>query len=229
MFRVQYDTNSPYNLRLPHPQESDEIVKLGQAFVAYEQSRPPELRTPHLPLVIELLQQVQANRATVQAGQVNRTVASDSIKQLDRRLATYSRQIWLTVGLFCKDAEGQAVNWGLPYNRTTGNIILPQGRPKRLALLKRYITYELSRDEAMRFQMPVLADGIRLRDELEAYQQQYETGQRSVSLKLVDNRLLTELMLKHLQSAVVHLLTFQFSYKLTKEFQFWGFDIVERR
>ncbi|MCB9077945.1 MAG: hypothetical protein H6631_10155 [Anaerolineaceae bacterium] len=229
MFRLQYDTNSPFNLRFPHPQERDDIVKLGQDFVAYERSRPPELRTPYLPLVAEVLQQVQANRATLHTGQVNRAIASDSIKQLDRRLARYSRQIWLAVGVFCKDAEAKAVNWGLPYNASTGNIILPQGRPKRLALLKRYIIFELSRDEAMRFRMPVLAEGMRLRDELEAYQRQYETGQQSVLMTLIDDRLLVELMLKHLQSAVVHLLTFQFDYKLTKELQNWGFDMVERR
>ncbi|MCB0193430.1 MAG: hypothetical protein KDJ65_15895 [Anaerolineae bacterium] len=229
MVRVQYDTNSDYSLYFPHPQERDAIVKLGEAFVAYERSRPPEQRTPYFPLVVDVLQQVEANRHIIQDSRSKRAIASESIKQLDRRLADCTRQIWLAVGAACKDATAEAVNWGLSFNQTTQNIILPQGRANRLTLLKQYIAYETSRDEALRFMKPDLAEAIRIRDSLEAYQKQYENGQNSVSIHIADNKILAELLLKHLQSASVHLLAFEFGYKLTRAIQAWGYDVVERR
>lgn len=229
MLRVQYDTNSPYHLRFPHPQERDAIVKLAEAFVAYEQSRPSELQTPYLPLIADLLQQVQANHQVLEQSKSNRTIASDSIKQLDQQLAMMTRQIWLQVSGYYETNPAKVVNWGLVYNRKTGNVIMPQGRPDRLALLRQYIAWEEQRDEAVRFDVPDLAEAIRLRDTFEFYQAQYQESQQTVSARIRQNKALTELILKHLQSAAVHLLAFQFDYKLGRALQNWGFDIVERR
>ncbi|MCB0014407.1 MAG: hypothetical protein KDE34_20980 [Anaerolineales bacterium] len=175
--------------------------------------------------MIELLRQWDENDEMRQAGELQRTRAAAAIEALDERVRQLVRQIHRIVAAISFDTPADAVQWGFTYKQTTGNILLPETRREHLFLLKRYIAQEQSRPPAERLPQPPLAEVIAVYDALRQQLRRRRAGTVQRKRAVAAGGPIIAAMHFYLQSAVSHLLTFQFGGSLTPKLQNWGYDV----
>ena len=229
MVTNKFDVISKLHLEYPPKDKPLKVVRTVKAYIRYEDSRPPEAQLPHTPIVKDLKQQWQENNQKRLTGEAQRAEASEIIHQLDREMIELVRYARKTLDATFPKNPSKAKAWGFETKQSTQNILLPQTRDAHLTLLDVYIAKEQSRPEAERFISPNLDDVIRVRDGLREQLSIRQAGQNQREEAVANGYVIAAKMYNYLQSAVTHLLTFEYDFTLTLELQNWGFDVGPRR
>ena len=223
------NAESPYEITFLKPDQRSEVFGQGQTFVAYEQTRPVEQQTPLTPRIISLLDRLNTAYEQNREADRQRVIASEKLKQLNKQAVSTVNKMWKSVTAKYQDNPSEATRWGFKIRPSTRNVLRPKKRPARLALLNAYIAKEESRPEAERFPIPALAEVIELRDSLTANTLAYQSGQNEQENSFEAIRALTAELCECLQGAGIHVLGFDYHFKLSTQLQNWGYDISLKR
>lgn len=225
MVIIKLDTASPYRLSFPEKKKPLDVVDTVRTFVTYEAGLPLEAQLPHTPLLDELLRQWDEIDDMRRAGELQRARAAAALEDLDERVRQLVRHIHRIVAAISYDTPADAVQWGFTFKQTTGNILLPETRREHLVLLKGYIAEEQRRSPAERLPQPPLAEVIAVHDALRQQLRRRRAGQSQRKRAVAAVGPVIAAMHFYLQSAVSHLLTFQFEGALTPKLQNWGYEV----
>ncbi|MCB0179503.1 MAG: hypothetical protein KDI62_14825 [Anaerolineae bacterium] len=228
MYRCTIDAKSPYHVELPEARERDKVHQLAEAFVVYDLTLPPAQQCPYTAELIELLAQCPAYQQDRQQSEAQRTVASESLKVLDRHAQKLIEEMYFCLRVHLLDEPYRMEEWGFDLKQTTGHIIWPRGRTGRMALLSIYIKQELSRPAALRLTRPNLEDVIVLRDEIKAIQAASRAGYTRRKKSNAIGYALSRQMTECLRAAGVFLISRRFNYRITHDLEKWGFKVVKR-
>ena len=224
-----FSSTSPYQITFLKPDQRVELRAQGHTFIAYEQTRPLKQQTPLTPRIIGLLDQLNAAYDQNAEAERQRIIASDQLKQLNKKALTMINKMWKSVTAKYEDDPSQATHWGFKMKPSTRNILRPKKLHERLALLNVYIAQEESRPEEERFRVPELAQVIDLRDKLTANTLAYQTGQKEQENSFEAIKALTFNLCECLEGAGVHILGFDYHFKPTTQLQNWGYDVSLKR
>ena len=228
MFCIRLDTNSPYTLRWPRPTQPAQVIKLAQAFVAFDGSLSTEEQSPFLADLNQLLEQALPVTRQRISSETERTIAAEKVKRLDEEAQKIVR---LVKGLFAitfAETPEEAEKWGFTISQRTGNILLPHNRQERLLLLDAYIAAEEKRPLKERFSLINFDQVRRVRDELKTNLTIRDTGHIKRVIGTAQRQKLAPKMLATLKLAGTYLLVKRFDVKLTPELRKWGFNVVKR-
>ncbi|MCB0214419.1 MAG: hypothetical protein KDJ52_34085, partial [Anaerolineae bacterium] len=202
-----------------------DVVDTVRAFVEHELMLPPAARLPHTPHLAELLRQWDEIDFMRSQAEHKRSVAADDIQKLDEHIRQVVRHIHRVVVALMFRTPAQATRWGFRYKKKTGNILLPETRQQHLSLLECYITYEQSIPTTERLPQPPLAEVVAVYEALEEQLHNRRMGKSRRKRAVAAGRPIIEAMHFYLQTAVSHLLTFQFKGSLTTDLREWGYDV----
>lgn len=225
----KFDTTSDLHLIYPDKDKLADVVDTVESFIAYELSRPPEDRLPHTPLLIELLQQWEANDQKRTDGEAQRADAAEKVEQLDQTLAKIVRYARKTLDAAFPSNPAKAKAWGFETKHATKNILLPQTRDDHLRVLGHYIAKEQSRPPTERFLSPDLSEAMRVHEALREQVALRRAGQNQREQAVAASYVIATKMHYYLQAAVTHLLAFKYDFIVTVKLQYWGFNVVSRR
>ncbi|MCB0211302.1 MAG: hypothetical protein KDJ52_18320 [Anaerolineae bacterium] len=223
------DAISPYEFRFPNFRRRPDVFNLGQTFITCEQSRPLAQQTPFTPIIIDLFQRLLAAENDLKRAERERKSASSELKRLLVDAKEIVMTMWKSVTAKCSNKPYQATRWGFEYKARTGNVLLPQTFDERLETMNLYIAEEQRQPQADRFTIPDLVDVMSLYNDLEAHHDARVSARRTRENQVeLCNALALELS-NYLQAAGIHLLAMEFKFKISKELQNWGYDVVAKR
>ena len=229
MLNLSYDTQSIYNVHLPNQRKRRDIFRTGQTFVTYDQSRPLAEQLPFTPWMADLLQQAAICEQQQRAGEAQRAVASEEMKEAYQRLRQLVRIMGKTLAAAFPEAPTKAKGWGFQVKQSTAHMILPQTPEAHLSLTEAYIAKELSRPEEERFTSPHLPDVIAVRHTVAAKVALRDAGQNQREAAIARANAIAAELYNHLQGAASYLLNFRYKNVITPELQNWGYVVVTRR
>ena len=223
------DADSPNEIRFPNPRRRPTVIKLGQNYVAYEQSRPVEQQTPFTPIITNLVQRVLTSETELKRAERERKTASTELDRFLTQAKTLIKTMWKSVTAKYAGKPEKATHWGFQYKANTGNVLLPQTLEERLETMNTYIAQEQSQPEAKRFTIPELVEVMELCHALESQADARVTARRDRESRVETcNELALELS-NYLQAAGIYLLAMEFKFKVSKDLQKWGYEIVAKR
>ncbi|MCB0193617.1 MAG: hypothetical protein KDJ65_16840 [Anaerolineae bacterium] len=229
MYPVQLATSSPYQVDIPTPKQPTKLITVGQNFVKYDESLPPEEQSYLLPDLKYLLQDCVPTQKTYKASEVQRTLASEAVKRLDEQAKTLIHKIRYKLNFDYMETPEAAEEWGFQVRQGTGKILLPKNREDRLALLDTYIAKEESRLPEERFSKPDLEEVIRLRDDLKANLDARRTS-RSLRKDSYAARAETlDALYDTLRIAGSLIILKKLNRKLTPALEKWGIEVTKRQ
>lgn len=230
MIRIQFSNGSSHRVVVPYKHQKQALINLAHAFIAQENSLPPENRTRYTPTIEAALADALAAQTEAAEQEANRKAASELLKRTDATARATIRQIRsLLAGRFVHSPE-QAQAWGFFVRQTgrgAGNILTPRGRDEILACLNQYITTEEARPIGEQFAQPPLDEVIALRDALsQTWQQRQQARQERMTLH-ADLEDACHTLAKDLRLALTALLL-DFQGEPERELGRWGFQLVAR-
>ena len=226
---LRFEQQSPYKLRSLTKEESPKIIALAKAFIAREESLPPQQRTPYTDTISQLLAQVQTLINANSHGENQRVKASEAIKRLDEQLNSTIEQIMATLrATFLHNLE-VAQEWGFELRQKTGNIRKPKERNQRLAALAAYISQEQSRPTEEQFTQPPLDEVIALHNALQKHKTARDAGETTRMQSRVDTLAISEALYNTLQLALHHIVWRDYNFAVAPGLQEWGFDVIHRQ
>ncbi|MCB0162593.1 MAG: hypothetical protein KDI79_00110, partial [Anaerolineae bacterium] len=122
-----------------------------------------------------------------------------------------------------------AEQWGFKVKQSTRNILMPQTRPQRLALLNAYIAKEESRPAEERFTTPDLAEVVALRDDLKANLAVRRTSQNRRKASLTASNDTLKALYECIRAAGTVILIKHFNRTIHQDLTKWGFEVVKRQ
>lgn len=231
MLRIQFNNGSPLRTNLPRAYQKQEILELAQAFVAYENTRPVENRTPYTAQIETAVADALAAQEIAIDEEANRKSASEALKRTREDAKTLLRQIRsLLAGRFTRTPE-QAQAWGFMVRQTgrsAGLILMPKTLTDVRTCLNEYIATEQARPELEQFIEPPLAEVIAVRDSL---MQQRQLRNQSRQTRLRENgrsSLLIQQIREELRKAMGYLMLVEFNSQPDRTLSQWGFEVVAR-
>lgn len=231
MLRIQFNNGSPLRINLPRAYQKQAILELAQAFVAYENSRPIEARTPHTAQIETAVTAAMAAQEIAIDEEANRKSASEALKRTREDARALLRQIRsLLEGRFARTPE-QAQAWGFMVRQTgrsAGVILMPKTLTNIRACLNEYIATEQARPELEQFSEPPLAEVIAVRDNL---MQQRQIRNLSRQIRLQENGRsdsLIQAIRDDLRKALGYLMLVEFDSEPNRNLANWGYEVVAR-
>lgn len=228
MLTCQIDTQSPYHVEIPPAQEKVTVYGRSEAFVTYDLTLPPEEQSPYTPDLIDLINQCDPYLEEFQSNEALRTAASEALKPLDIALKSMLDNLSLIVRASLFKTPGRAEEWGFQIKQSTGNVNYPMAREKRLAVLKTYIKKEQSRPVEERIAEPSLDSVIQLYNDIKAKVAERDASHRGRKKSHAASMELSKQMVDHLRSAAVFLVSRRFKFKVTRDLENWGYEVVKR-
>ncbi|MCB0212881.1 MAG: hypothetical protein KDJ52_26300 [Anaerolineae bacterium] len=221
--------NSSYLVRFPRSLDRPAVMELGKKYVAYEQMFPPEQQVLYTPKISGWLDELVFQTDCKTEAEREQLIASNTLKQLDKKARELSRPMWKTVTLHCYDNLSMSTQWGFEMKAGTGNVIMPQTRDEHLVLFDAYIKKEESRPEEERFPKPPLAEIASMANALRANDATRHMAQIKRENSVEAGNAIAEDLSDYLQAAFVFILARDFKMKLSTQLQNWGYDIVLKR
>ena len=226
---LRFETNGPYDIRLPQPDQPVEVITLGRNVIAHEESLPVEDRTPYTATIGRLVAKAEALRVTRTRSENRRTAASETLKRLDKRLNAMIDQIMATLKAnFLTNLE-VAQEWGFKVRQTTGRLQKPSGRANQIAALGAYIEMEQSRAPEDQFALPSLAEVTTLYAEIETSASAKATGRAGRMQSRVELLAVVEELRNYIQLALHHIVGKYYKFALAPGLQEWGFEVIHRQ
>lgn len=226
---LRFEQQTPYKLRSLTKEETPKIIALGKAFIAREESLPPQQRTPYTDAISQLLAQARTLLTTNNHGENQRVKASEALKRLDEQLNSTIEQIMATLrATFLHNLE-VAQEWGFELRQKTGNIRKPKERNQRLAALAAYISQEQSRPPEEQFTQPPLDEVITLYNALQKHKTARDAGETTRMQSRADTQDVSEALYHTLQLALHHIVWRDYNFAVAPGLQEWGFDVIRRQ
>ena len=226
---LRFESNSPYDIRLPQPDQPVEVITLGRNVIAHEESLPVEDRTPYTATIGRLVAKAEALRVTRTRSENRRTAASETLKRLDKRLNAMIDQIMATLKAnFLTNLE-VAQEWGFKVRQTTGRLQKPSGRANQIAALGAYIEMEQSRAPEDQFALPSLAEVTALYAEIETSASAKATGRAGRMQSRVELLAVVEELRNYIQLALHDIVGKYYKFALAPGLQEWGFEVIHRQ
>lgn len=229
MLKLALDTRSRYHVIVPEAEQQTELIRLGSAFITYDQTLPPSQQSPLAPRIAALLKECVPHQQQFYHNEAERSIASDNAKRFEAEAYDYLKLIQQHLKVLFWRSPAEAGAWGFAVKQSTGNILFPKSRRKQLQLLKRYIAQEQSRPPAERFTTPDLTTLIELRDNIVANREiaHFSRADRKHSRIARDSALQRLKELLRVAAAVI--VVTHFEHTISFELQHWGFEVRERR
>ena len=231
MIRVQFSNGSSHRVEVPYKHQKQSLINLAQAFVAKENSLPPENRTRFTATIEATLAEALTAQAATAEQEAGRKSASEALKRTDATARVIIRQIRsLMAGRFAQAPE-QAQAWGFfvrQSGRGAGNILTPRGRDEILTCLNQYITTEEARPIGEQFTQPPLDAVITLRNALSQQWQQRQQARQERMTYHADLENACQTLAKELRLALTALLLNNFQGEPERALGRWGFQLVAR-
>ena len=229
MYTANIDTLSPFQVNLPTPNDGPDLINSGESFVTHEETLPPELQSPLLPEIRELLQQCTPSQNVLITSEAQRTMASEAVKRLDEQAKVIIRKIHRKIDLEYMETPEAAEQWGFQVKQSTRNILMPKTRPQRLALLNAYIAKEESRPAEERFTTPDLAEVVALRDDLKANLAIRRNSQNRRKASLTASNDALKALYDCMRTAGAVILIKHFNRTIHQDMTKWGFEVIRRQ
>lgn len=227
MWQFRLDSDSPWDLKLPGAKRPREVIALARAFVAHDQTLPPDKRSPYGARVQSLLGQAESLTTQRTTGESQRTVSAETLKRAERDAQEIARQVQgILIAYFPKTPE-RAEEWGLNLKQGTHTIILPKSRSARLDFLNCYLAKEESRAPAERFPAPALDEVRRVRDTIAASLTGRASGQTQREGGVAATYTIARDLSNILAAALLYLLAEGFNFAISPDLQAWGFVVTE--
>ena len=229
MHTIFLDTNSPYHVGIPYPDQWTELIDMAQIFVTFDQSLPPEQQSPYTPRLVDMLNICVPLYETYENSESQRTMASEAVKRLEAQLTRFTRQIHQIIKGTLFDTPEHAEDWGFQIRQSSQSILMPRSTPERLTMLKKYIAKEESRPAAERFTTPNLETVKKLYTDLTTQRtaRRSSRNRRKASRAARDEAFAK--LVNWLRMAAGHLMLCHFDHKVSLDMQQWGYIIVERQ
>lgn len=230
MIVVKVDNDGVYLIRWPkRPQD---ILQLGAAYVAYEESLPAnkQILTPALGVMQTALAAAQAEQALAGSGEAARAIAAETYRQTFAVAKTKLNQALLQLKAKYAVNQAQLENWGLDtVNGANGiSVRKPRSDKEWVGFLDKYVTQETNLDAAARLTDPPLAEMTTLNSTLKAADAARQAGrnQREIAVQTRSARI--EELLDLLQLAALAIVVTQEGRVVTSKLQSWGYEVVQR-
>lgn len=228
MFTCILDALSQYHVDIPNAAEKSIVYNRSEAFITFDLTLPPEEQSPFTPDLIDLIDQCTPYLRDFRNNEARRTIASETLKQLDRRLKKTLDDLSLVIRASHLENPSYVEQWGFEIKQSTGNVSYPTGRKQRLAVLKTCIEKEQSRPEEDRFKSPHLDSLIELYNEIKATEADRDAGHRGRKKSNEASLELSKQMVDHLRAAGAFLISRRFKFKITRDLEDWGYKVVKR-
>lgn len=229
MLSLRFIQQNSYDVRLPKPHQTSVIIGLSESFIAYEAMLPPEDRSLYYGKINALVEQIHNQLEDQEAGENQRTIASENVKRLSQQVKRCIDRMIVTVHHHCFDEPSQAQEWGFQIRQKTGNILKPRTRAERQMTLNRYIKKEESRPAEARFTEPSLAEVIDLRDQFQASLAARDAGKAQRQETLAEIKTTAESLYNYLLIALHIIVEQNYEFDVSPGLEKWGFDVVWRR
>lgn len=228
MLQLILDTLSQYQVEIPEPDEHADLINLGEGVLAYDQTLPPDKQSPVAAHLAKLLQECRPHRAEFHSSEAQRTIASENLKRLEKKVYQYLKRIQHKLKDDFWDTPEEAEAWGFEVKQATGNIIFPDGKKERLRVLDAYIAKESTRPEAERFESPSLAEVIDVRDQWMATQKVRKSSKAQRTTSRIARDAAFQRLREGLRLAASNIVVLQYDHTITLDLKRWGFDVVKR-
>ena len=229
MIALRYIQQDNYDLRFPQPNQTTPLINLSDSFITYEETLPPEQRSPYFPTIKNLLIQVQAQQEAQTEAENKRTIASEQLKRHNRVMNGMLDRILVTLKSKCFGRPEEAQAWGFEVRQGTGNILKPDSRADRVRALQQYIKKEQSRPAEEQFTEPPLAEVIDLYTNMKTALLARDAGVAERQEASVEIKETVVNLYNYLQLALHHLMERNYNFDISPGLEKWGFDVVFRR
>lgn len=230
MISVRLDENGEFVVRWPRVPV--EILRLGRAYVAREQSLPVEERlcAPPLALIEEVLAAAQAEHASARHSEAARAVAAEHLRQT---LNQARRQLNVALlQLKAKHVGNLALleAWGVDTVAVNGRVVVrkPRNDLQWMKFLAAYVRQEQSLEPAQQLSLPPLAEMAALHEALDAAAHARTRGRSQRKAAVETRNAAANHLLDLLQAAAVVLVMTRGNGAVTNELEQWGFLVVAR-
>lgn len=228
MLKLALDNSSPYHVLVPDIDHPVELINLGDAFLSYDRTLPPEEQSPLAPYLAALVAGCAPLQKNFYHSEAQRSIASEKVKAFETELRQALKLIQHQLKAKFWTTPAQAEKWGFEVNHATGNIMLPDTPRARWRALGQYIAQEESLPPTDRFPTPDLARLVELRRQiiLNRRIRRANRAQRKMS------RASRDTLLQHLRDVLrvagAIIIILQFDHTISLDLQKWGFEVVKR-
>lgn len=230
MFSVKIDTNGDYHVRWPTRQS--QIVALGVAYVAYENSLPANNRVlaPSLTLVQESLAAAQAEQATAGSSEVSRATASETYRQTLSLAKPKLNMALVQLKAKYISNHAQLEGWGLDTVAGSSGVTVRKPRTEKewATFLTNYVAQESSLAAANQIADPPLAEMSTLATTLQAANAARKAGSSQRQAAVETRTAAANRLLDLLQTAALVITVTQHNGVVSNHLEQWGFQVVTR-
>lgn len=231
MLALQIDSTSDFDVRLPTA--STELLELGVAYLARENSLPAEARcpVPRLEVLRDCLDRAKAAVRDAETHEADRAESSAGReKALDEAIPLLDKAI-NRLKVLHEDNLAALERWGLSTKVIKGgriSVAKPKGRLDWVQFLTRYVEREQAQPAEARLPIPPLATLAALDEAIRTGRAVRDEGRTARAAAIQRrNEALAELR-DLLQMAVVVLTMEKFGHKLSRDLAQWGFSVIAR-
>ncbi|MCA9902073.1 MAG: hypothetical protein H6654_01740 [Ardenticatenaceae bacterium] len=230
MVALRFDSMGSFALRWPSSYRA--VVALGEAYVAYEGSLPPEaqLQDISLTMIEAALAEAKAAVVAAQKGERARASAGEVVQQTHQAIKPLLDRAIMQLKAQHFNHLAALEQWGLNTVMRQGKVLVRKPRTRRQwwELLQMYVAQEASLPPAEQISNPPLAV-------MQAHLQTLQMGliertggrdQREMHVEARNTAVAR--LLDLLKAAAVIRLVADFNGVLTNELQLWGFQVNGR-
>ena len=227
MFTAILDANSPFHAGLPENDQPDKLPTMGETFLAYDRTLPPEQQSPFADDIAELLQACSPQQDEFKQSEAQRTIASENLKRHEEQAYRFLQRIHQNLKSYLYETPEEAEEWGFEVKQSTRNILMPS-KKDRLKVLSRYIAKEESRPEAERFATPDLAAIIAVRDQLQERKKRIRSSHVQRKSSRVARDATLQALRDTLRAAGTVIIVKNLGRVISPELGKWGYEVYER-
>ncbi|MCB0212434.1 MAG: hypothetical protein KDJ52_24035 [Anaerolineae bacterium] len=228
MLQLILDTLSQYQVDIPEADEHADLINLGEGILAYDQTLPPEKQSPVAAHLAKLLQECRPHSTEFHSSEAQRTIASESIKRLEKKVRQYLKRIQHMLKDTFWETPEQAEAWGFEVKQTTRNIMFPKNRKEIMRVLNTYIAKEETRSAEERFEPPSLAEVTDVRDQWIATQKVCKSSMSQRTTSRIARDTSFQRLREALRLAAAIIIVLHYDHTITLDLKRWGFDVVVR-
>lgn len=222
------DTRGQFQINIPEADDHTNLFNLGESFQTYDQTLPPELQSPVAGHLVNLLEECRPHSTEFHSSEAQRTIASESIKRLEKKAYKYLKRIQHMLKNYFWDTPEEAEAWGFEVKQTTGNIIFPKNKKEVLRVLNAYIAKEGTRPAEDRFEPPSLVEVTDVRDQLIATQKVCKSSKAQRTTSRIARDTAFHRLRETLRLAAAIIIILHYDHTITLDLKRWGFDVVIR-
>lgn len=228
MFQLTLDALSQHRVDIPDIDQQPDLIGLGERFLAYDQSLPPEQQSPVAAHLAALLEACRPHTVEFHHSEAQRTIASENAKRYEDKAYQFLKQIQQILRSTFWERPEEAEAWGFEVKQTTGNILFPGSKKERLRVLNSYITKEESRPAEERFTAPALADIIEVRNQWLAAREVRKSSEAQRTTSRAVRDIAFRRLKEALRLAAATIIVLHHDHAVTLDLKQWGFEMSKR-